>query len=200
MSVNKNIRKELEEIVPGSKWPEKPADFEIPEGYFQQLTDIVLNKIKDREEEELPLSLKNRRTYEAPAEYFENLPEKVLSRISEGNRETPVVMLPRKHKNWQNWAAAAIIAAFVATAGLIWLAPSHLQNGQSSSFSLSQQLASVSDQAIEQYLGTQINSSNVNEVYDNLSNQDLQDALTTGLSTSAIEEYLQNNTADSLSF
>jgi hypothetical protein len=75
-----------------------------------------------------------------------------------------------------------------------------LQNGQRMSFSLSQQLASVSNQAIEQYLISHVNTSNMNEVYNNLGDQDLQDTLTNGLSTSAIEEYLQNNAADSLSF
>lgn len=199
MFVNKSILKELEEIVPGFKWPENHAEFDIPEGYFQQFPDTVLNKINDSRGKELPISLKSRNIYEAPAGYFESLPAKVLSKIKEDSKETSVIKLPRKHRNWQNWAVAAAIAAVVATGGLIWLAP-HPKNGQQPLFSLNRQLASVSDQAIEQYLSTQINSSNVNEVYNDLSDQDLQDILTNGLSTSAIEEYLQNNATDTLSF
>lgn len=198
MSVNKNILKELEEIVPGFKWPENQADFDIPDGYFQRFPNIVLKNINDNTKE-LPVSL-SKSTFEAPAGYFDSLPEKVLGKIKENSKETSVVRLPRKHRNWQDWAAAAVIAAFVALGGLIWLTPHPSQNGQQASFSISQQLASVSNQAIEQYLSTHVNASNMNEVYNNLSDQDLQDALTDGLSTSAIEEYLQNNTADSLSF
>lgn len=199
MSVNKNILKELEEIVPGFRWPENHADFEVPDEYFQRFPDTVLNKITNSDTEKLPVSL-SRDTFVTPAGYFESLPEKVLSKIKGDSKETSVVRLPRKHRHWQNWVAAAVIAAFVALGGLIWLTPHPSQKGQQASFSLSQQLASVSNQAIEQYLITHVNVSNMSEVYNNLSEQDLQDALTNGLSTSAIKEYLQNNTADSLSF
>jgi hypothetical protein len=199
MFVNKNILKELEEITPGFKWPENQAGFEVPDGYFQRFQDTVLNKITNSDLEKWPVFL-NRDRFVAPAGYFESLPEKVLSKIKGDHKETSVVRLPRKHRNWQNWVAAAVIAAFVALGGLIWLTPHPLQNGQRVSFSLSQQLASVSNQAIEQYLISHVNTSNMNEVYNNLGDQDLQDTLTNGLSTSAIEEYLQNNAADSLSF
>ncbi|MGH2643382.1 MAG: hypothetical protein ACRDE2_05505 [Chitinophagaceae bacterium] len=200
MSVNKTILKELEEIVPGFKWPENHPDFKVPEGYFQQFPGTVLNRINDETEEELPVALNNKNPYQAPEGYFENLPEKVLIKIKGEKEEYSIVRLPRRNRKWQNWAAAAVIAVFVAIGGLIWLTSPHSQNGSQMPVSFSRQLASVNDQAIEQYLGTQINSSNLNEVYNNLSDQDLQDALTNGLTTSAIEEYLQSNDPDSLSF
>jgi hypothetical protein len=200
MSVNKNILKELEELVPGFGWPEKHVDFEVPEGYFTELPDAVLNRINGHEREELPVPLSRENAFDTPAGYFENLPLRILNKINEENKKTPVVRLPRSRRKWPNWAAAAAIAAFVAAGGMLWLIPPRLQNNPQASISFNQQLASLSNQAIEQYLSTQINSSNMNEVYKNLSDQDLQDALTSGLSTSAIKEYLQNNELDSSSF
>ena len=200
MSVNKNILKELEELESGFGWPEKHADFKVPEGYLTQLPDTVLNRIKGGEREELPVSLSRENAFGTPAGYFENLPSRILNKINEENKKAPLVRLPRSRRKWPNWAAAAAIAAFVAVGGMWWLIPPRLQNNRQASISFNQQLASVSDEAIEQYLSTQINSSNINEVYKNLSDQDLQDALTNDLSTSAIKEYLQNNDLDSLSF
>lgn len=200
MSVNKNILKELEELESGFGWPEQHADFKVPEGYLTQLPDTVLNRIKGGEREELPVSLSRENAFGTPAGYFENLPSRILNKINEENKKAPLVRLPRSRRKWPNWAAAAAIAAFVAVGGMWWLIPPRLQNNRQASISFNQQLASVSDEAIEQYLSTQINSSNINEVYKNLSDQDLQDALTNDLSTSAIKEYLQNNDLDSLSF
>lgn len=198
MSVNKNILQELKEIVPGFQWPENHPDFEVPEGYFTQFPDAVLNKINNGGEKELSVSFTKKNIYEAPAGYFDSLPEKVLSKVNRESKGVQVMQLPRRHRNWYNWATAAVIAAFVALGGVIWLTPPPVK--QQSSFSINQQLASLSDQEIEQYLSVQINSSNVNEVYDNLSDQDLQNVLTNGLSTAAIEEYLQNNAPDTSSF
>lgn len=193
---SESILKELEEIEPGIPWPERFPEFNVPKGYFEGLYESVMTKTGKIDAEISPLHVV-RQPFSAPDSYFDTLPSKILGRIKQEEKRSPVIKLPnRKHRI--GWAAAAVIAAFLAVSGLLSIP--RYQPGPSNSISLSKQLALLSDQAIEQYLDVNLNSANMNEVYNNLSNEDLQNVLTKGLSTRAIEEYLQDNVPDSLSF
>lgn len=199
MPRNKNILKELEEIAPDIPWPEKHPDFELPTGYFEGLHEEVMNRIGQMEANELPAQLTGKQPFSVPDGYFEGLPAKVMGKINTENRTYPTIKFHRR-RTWTAWASAAAIAAFVALGGLLWLPKNPSSNQGETALSINEQMASLSDHAIEQYLDMNLSAANMDEVYESLNNKGLEDAVTKELSTQAIQEYLQNNAPDSLSF
>lgn len=184
MEGDTDIRTELEGLAPGFTWPRAPR-FQVPEGYFGSLKASVLGEIAATAEMPQPPPT----PYRAPAGYFESLPAAVLSRV---RRAPAVVQLPRRRAALRiRWLAAAAIAAVIALAALLRL-PRH-----ASAPSLDRQLASLSDEAITQYLSAQAASLNEDDLYTNVSDSMLSNPVVHGLSDRDIEEYLNEDSPGS---
>src|SRR5690606_27348483 len=92
---------------------EKPG---VPAGYFEQLSDSILSKIKTAEnpkqEENFPIleRLRDKNVFKVPDGYFDNLSTQIVTKISA--KETAKVVSIGAHK-WWKYAAAAIIAGLM---------------------------------------------------------------------------------------
>ena len=93
------------------KIPKKNV-FKTPPGYFEGLSDRILDKMQDQDFEGLP----KKEGFTVPDDYFEKVEEDVLSKTV--RRETPVIKL-RQYKSYF-YAAAAIAAIFILVVGLEW--------------------------------------------------------------------------------
>jgi hypothetical protein len=101
--------------------------FMIPDGYFEGLSDKILGKIQQNEVESVhselerisPLLAKSERKnpFEVPVGYFENMD--LQTAINHGQENTGRVISMGSRKKWLNYAAAAVITAFLA--GAIYL-------------------------------------------------------------------------------
>lgn len=108
--------------------PEKNMTFsemrDIPEGYFNSLSDRILSKIKNSEaqieEEELinsfPVlySLKGKNVFSIPPNYFQDLESIILNKIN-NKPEAKVVSIQSK---WWKYAAAAVVTGVIAVSSL----------------------------------------------------------------------------------
>lgn len=98
---------------------------EVPEGYFNSLSDSILSKIKginvgnsDRESAEMfPLlaSLPKKNVFSVPENYFENLSDEIISKLTIKARPTKVISL---FAGWRKYAAAAIVAGIITMSSL----------------------------------------------------------------------------------
>ena len=128
-----SAKEELESLSPLLSKLDKKVPFSIPSGYFDELTDNVVSGTKaialvNEELENLsPLmsSLKTENVYEVPVQYFESLPATILSKVKE-QRPAKVVSMNFR-RNLMRYAAAAVIAGIIVTAGFLFM------NRQSSS-------------------------------------------------------------------
>ncbi len=73
---NEEIRKELEEIAPYLAQQDLQLGFKVPKGYFEELTETVLESTSPLAE------LKKEPAFKVPANYFESLPDLVLERAA----------------------------------------------------------------------------------------------------------------------
>lgn len=92
---------------------EKPG---VPTGYFEQLSDSILSKIKAEEnseqEENYPVlkSLKDKNVFKVPDGYFDDLSRQIIAKTSV--KETSKIVSIGANK-WWKYAAAAIIAGLM---------------------------------------------------------------------------------------
>ena len=137
----------------------------VPSGYFENLSDSILSKIKNdhntESEEVYPLleSLKNKHVFKVPDGYFDDLSNQIIAgtRIKE---EAKVISIGRN--KWWKYAAAAIIAGILLISGLFIFKPDN--NQVSRYLAASQQyqtatqiedgIASLRDDDIVNYLET----------------------------------------------
>jgi hypothetical protein len=98
------------------------ASFSMPKNYFDSLPVIVLNKIKNAEnnqvEDELPAILKNiskKAPYQVPPNYFENNAVKPVEEKSINS-----IIRSIQFKNITRWVAAAVVIGMVGTLSLIY--------------------------------------------------------------------------------
>ncbi|MVT06648.1 hypothetical protein [Chitinophaga tropicalis] len=87
--INNDIANELQVIIPGAEWPGlKPPFGEAPDGYFDQLPDLIMQKVHAVEvQEELeglsPLLAAAPKTFPAvESEYFDQLPDLIMQKIN----------------------------------------------------------------------------------------------------------------------
>jgi len=192
MAETENTREELERLIPGESWP-RACPGRVPEGYFEKLPGRVLQAVApDRlESEVLPWDKTN--PYSVPAGYFDHLPGVVTRKLS----GAPVVTLPRQRRSrWSSWLAAAVMTGIVTLSALVWFTrpPAAVTSG-----SVDQQIASLSSEAIEQYLNDATNTLNADEILNTLTDDDnLQGSPALEPSGKALEEYLNQEIPDSL--
>lgn len=101
---------------------EKPAKetMQIPEGYFDTLSDNILSKIKEEEEansrqSEVLAALKDKNVFTVPDGYFEGLSDNILKKIHKP--EAKVIPISQA-KTWWKYAAAAVVTAAIAVSSL----------------------------------------------------------------------------------
>ena len=191
MAETENTREELERLVPGQSWP-RVYPGEIPGGYFERLPGRVLQAVAEAREEPGTLSWDRTNPYSVPEGYFDRLPGVVTRKLS----GAPVVTLPRQRRTrWSSWLAAAVMTGIVTLSALVWFTrpPAAV-----SSVSVDQQIASLSSEAIEQYLNDATNTLNSDEILNTLTDDDLQGSPAPEPSGKALEEYLNQEIPDSL--
>ena len=101
--------------------------FMVPDGYFEELSANILNKIRENEVESarselekispLLAQIERKNPFEVPTGYFDNLD--IQSPITSIQKQTARVISMGGRKKWLNYAAAAVITAFLA--GAIYL-------------------------------------------------------------------------------
>lgn len=120
-------REELEFLSPVLSKLNKKIPFSTPEGYFDELTGNVVAGMKaiDFVNEELenlsPLmsSIKTKNVYSVPPDYFSLFPETVLNRVKD-HKPAKVVSMTFG-KKLMRYAAAAVVAGIILTAGILFL-------------------------------------------------------------------------------
>ena len=109
----------------GSKFQKINVFGEVPDGYFNSLSDSVLSKIKetnaensDNEFDEIfPLlnSLPKANVFSVPENYFENLADEIVAKLDTEMRPAKVVSI---FAGWRKYAAAAVVAGIIAVSSL----------------------------------------------------------------------------------
>jgi hypothetical protein len=120
-----SAKEELETLSPLLSKLDKTIRFSTPDGYFDELTGNVVAGTKaidfvNQELENLsPLmsSLKTENVYNVPTGYFENLPEIILNRAK--TQQPAKVVSMNFGRKIMRYAAAAIIAGIIITAGIL---------------------------------------------------------------------------------
>lgn len=198
-----DIVKELEEIVPGFNLPPTPPPYGVPAGYFENLPEQVMQRIRTQEadpvQEELealsPLlaTASRQQPLSAPEGYFNDLATRIMTCVSQA-QEAPARIVPiRSRRRYLSWAVAASLLALVGLSSLFLL------RRNTGTGNLDSQLAALSDQEIVEYLQTHSDAFDNEAILSNVSNVEVADELpkmSTGLSdlpTEAIEKYLENS-------
>ena len=149
----------------------------LPASYFDQLSDTIISKISQGEEDLVDTSFiedfKQINVFAVPEGYFENLKPSIAEGVTTAKKEVQTMVLPKRNVKWTNWAAAACVL-FIFTLGGIWMMGTDVQNsGGSASHNpallASLTLAEVSDEDIEKYIENDQESFDIYSLMDNAS-------------------------------
>lgn len=197
MHKGKEIADELKEVAPSlSALGDSPA-YEVPSGYFEALpaklmaaihTSEHTQEVTDELNEISPFlaAIPRQNPFTAPDGYFEGLDREVLMHIG---KEQPgrIVKMARRVKLFKRCLAAAVIAGVISIGGVM-LSKSYSDN------SLDKQLAQISDQEIEDYLQSNTDAFDNEDIFTNVSLEDnTPSVLPDELSEDEIENYLEDN-------
>src|SRR5690554_1534616 len=80
METNTDISNELKELSPLLYGMEKTNVFSVPDGYFDELNEIILNAVTDKEAEFLA-TIPKQNNQPVPEGYFDNLAGTILAKI-----------------------------------------------------------------------------------------------------------------------
>ncbi|MGL6268951.1 MAG: hypothetical protein ACRC2O_13555, partial [Chitinophagaceae bacterium] len=137
MKRNPEIEQELWELSPAVANLSARMPFQLPEGYFERFPEKMLylmraeNEFEQGSTENTILEAKTTISgpFMVPEGYFEGLSANILQKIREnsaepvkltsGQKQTATVISMGGRKKWLNYAAAAVITAFLA--GTIYL-------------------------------------------------------------------------------
>jgi hypothetical protein len=127
----KTAKEETESLSPLLSSLQHHQVFEVPKGYFEQLTNDVNKSIGDNSSNELkelsPVlqSLQKVNVFEVPTGYFENLSTSILKKAKAPSAR----IINFKARNYfLKYAAAAIITGVIAMGALRYLQPSQSAN------------------------------------------------------------------------
>ena len=185
----------------------------IPKGYFKNLSNEILTKIKNIEiepAEELralsPMlySVQNENVFEVPQGYFKNLPDTIVEKIT-GPAQAKVVGIDKKISVWR-YAAAAALAGVIATSSLMIFNPSNSSYNdqatvaasisEASHFKNEQQIlsevASLSKEDIIKYLEKNGNDADNESFAINIDEKGLPEQKDYLLNGQTLETYLSN--------
>jgi len=200
-----DIVKELEEIVPGLNLPPTPPPYGVPAGYFDQLPEQLLQRIRSMEadpvQEELsalsPLlaTASRQLPLSTPEGYFNDLSTRIMAGISQAQESpAPAKVVPiRSRRRYRLWAVAASVVA------LLGLSTLFLFRHDSGAGSFEAQLAGVPDQAIVEYLQSHTDAFDNEAILSSVSSAAVADELpkiSTNLDelpAEAIQKYLESS-------
>ncbi|MBT8263902.1 MAG: hypothetical protein HKN52_01905 [Eudoraea sp.] len=156
----------------------KNSGFKTPEGYFEGVTDRILDRIKNEEGAGIP----EKDGFTIPEGYMDTMQKEVLTKVKAS--ETPVISLHpyRKHL----LVAASIAAIFVLVIGLQW------NDAQSITFD------DLANADIETYFESReigFTSYEIAEVIP-VNTIDLNEFMETGVNDENIMEYLEDSIDD----
>lgn len=183
---------------------EKPG---VPAGYFEDLSDSILSKIKRVDtselEESFPLleSLKNKNVFKVPEGYFDQLSEQVIAKT--GAKEGAKVISIGANK-WWKYAAAAMIA------GLMLISFFYIYNSggngvthyltatqqYQSSSQIADGIASLKDEDIVKYLETHGNITDNDLLLEYIDTDALPAELDYLTDDNTLEKYLEKINID----
>jgi hypothetical protein len=197
-----SVDEELSILSPILSKANRNIPFNTPAGYFKELSENVIAGVKavdfvNDELENLPTfmnDLKNKNPYQTPAEYFDKLAESILSNIKNLPQQAKVISIT-KRKTWLKFAAAAVIAGIITTAGFLMFNKNNTVLPAADPVAA---LAKVSDQEMLDYLQNQnlgapdssINSElAIADLSDNDNDNDAADLLS-NVSDEELQQYL----------
>lgn len=194
----KDIADELKQVSPGMPDLGEVPSFNVPEGYFAQLPDVLQHRIQHlHREEEVTAELEAiaptlaacpRKTapFTTPHGYFEGLNRKLVQ--GSGNEPvSKVIPLSRKIKLFKRCLAAAAIAGVIVMSA-IWGAK------QWTSSNIDRQMAQISDQEIVDFLQYRSDDFDDENIFANVSlEESMPSVLPEELSYEEIENMLEEN-------
>lgn len=155
---------------------EKPG---VPAGYFENLSDSILLKIKDGTSDELEErfslldDLKNKNVFTVPTGYFNELSEQIIAKT---RLKEPAKVISIGGYKWWKYAAAAMIAGIILISGFFMFNSGNKQVSQylaaSKQYQTSAQIehgiASLMDDDIINYLETHGNITDNEMLLENI--------------------------------
>jgi hypothetical protein len=206
---------ELEVISPLLSGLDKKTPFEVPSGYFTELSENLvmglkaLDQVQDELEKDSSLihALDKSELYELPAGYFETFPDRALSRVKQiASRKPAKIISLLGARSWMKYAAAAMVAGVLLTGGLLWFNSSPNSTAKPIQLTIpladKTNFATVSDQEILNYLESQnvpetdLNSLASIDLGDNESVGDNEgNNLLSGVSDEELQQYVNENSA-----
>ena len=179
----------------------------VPSGYFENLSNSILSKIKEVENadsgEVFPLleNLKNKNVFTVPDGYFDGLSEQIVARAIVKKSAKVISISGNK---WWKYAAAAMIAGIMLISGFFmfnsggnevsqYLAAS--QQYQTSS-QIEDGIASLNEDDIVKYLETHGNITDNEMLLDNMDTDDLPAELDYLIDGNALNKYLDKINVD----
>ncbi len=199
-----SVDEELAILSPVLSEMKRVTPFSVPHGYFEELSDNVLQSAKaidfvnDGLENLSPLmkDLKNKNTYTTPLGYFENFSDSVLSKIKNEPKKTKVISINNR-KTWLKFAAAAVVVGIISTVSYFTL---NKNNFHQASIDPIAALSKVSDAEMNNYLQNQyspiydsvITNTNSPLATVDLSNDDSDDLLST-ISDDELKQYVNED-------
>jgi len=160
-SATDNVKEELDIASPLLGQIGKKMPFSTPAGYFEELGENAIagaqaiDFVNDALENGSPLTngLKRMQVYHVPAGYFEQLPGRVLKAIK-AQQPAKVVSMSFTRRVLR-YAAAAVVAGLIVTAGVLFLNRGHKTVEGNQVVVASKDLDSISDDNLENYLQNQ---------------------------------------------
>ncbi|HUP14229.1 MAG TPA: hypothetical protein VM187_18535 [Niastella sp.] len=156
-----NVNEELEILSPLLSQIGKKMPFSTPAGYFNELGENAISgaqaidfvNIELENLSPLMQGLKRLMVYEAPAGYFNQLPGQVMKAIK-AQQPARVVSMSLTRRVFR-YAAAAVVAGLIVTAGWIYLGTGPAKEGEIPEIA---KLDSLSDETLQKYLENQLST------------------------------------------
>ena len=195
----KDVVEELSLLCPLLSQADKKNPFSTPDGYFNELSDNLVEGVKaiefvkDELENISPLmgGLSKKNVYTVPIEYFDTLAENILQRIKRSEQTAKIISF-KKSRPWLKYAVAAVLTGVILTIGFLTF---NKQNKTTDDPVAG--LAKVSDQEIANYMDnhdiplTEIPNNNNTPILD-FNESDINDLLA-DVSDNELEQYQYDN-------
>lgn len=197
MHKGKDIVDELKEVAPSLDVLGDSPAYEVPAGYFEAFPARLMAAIRAEEETQdvtrelselspFLASLPKQTPFSTPAGYFEGLGREVTIRKNE-TQPGRIVTMGRRVKLFKRCLAAAAVAGVISV-GAVMLSKSYNDN------SLDRQMAQISDQEIVDYLQSNTDAFDNENIFTNVSlEEEAPSVLPEELSDAEIDSYLEDN-------
>jgi len=179
------------------------SNLTVPEGYFENLSNSILHKIKNLPEDAarelrdlspMLYSIQNENVFKVPSNYFKNLPYEIINKI-QPQLQTKVITM-KKRQSIFKYASAAVITGIIGISSLLVFNKSHqVQVGQPELSFYKQAVSQFKDeQQINQGISTLSDDEIIKYLDKNSSDAD-NDIITTNIEEKGMpdpKDYLQD--------